>query len=370
MITKPSLLRRPRFTPALCGSAWLALALAVSSGARGAEPSLDADKNDQTRRGPWRITLQLENDSNLFIPNSPSDREYSNGTGITFAWRPDFADRLGERVPDFGGDFADAPATAFGVQAAQLMFTPENIDLARPQPEDRPFAGYLFGGAYWQRAGARTLDHVQLDVGVVGSPSGAEQMQEFVHDVFTASTEPRGWDHQVTDEPTMQLTLRRKWRTSRESGRFELGGVSMRAEGIAGAEVELGNVLRQAEGSLLGRIGHQLPDDFGPGRIFEPRSFTGDPVEGWSVYLFGRLSGRLVEHNFFLEGSDFRPDDHPTVTPQPFVGEAALGLDLAYRSPRWAFNLNYAQIYLMQEYEQQNDNHSYGRYALSLRHRF
>ncbi|MFW6336211.1 MAG: lipid A deacylase LpxR family protein [Phycisphaeraceae bacterium] len=335
-----------------------------------AATELPAEPGDDTAR-PWRLTLHLENDSAIFIPNSPSDRAYTNGTGITFAWRPAFADTFAERLPDFGGDFGDAPATAFGVQAAQLIFTPENIDLERPQPDDRPFAGYLFGGAYWQRAGARTFDHVQLDVGVVGSPAGAEPVQELVHDIFSESADPAGWDNQVSDEPALQFTLRRKWRTARDSGTFELGGMDLRAEGIAGAELELGNVLRQAEGSLLGRVGFNLPDDFGPGRIFEPRSFTGDPQRRWSFYLFGRLSGRLVEHNFLLEGSDFRPsNDHPTVTPQPFVGEAALGLDLAYRGARWAFGFNYAQVYSMQEFDEQNDNHSYGRYALSLRHKF
>lgn len=347
--------------------AWTTPAMADTQPA--AESPLAATSDDRSSQ-PWRLTLHLENDSALFIPNSPSDRAYTNGTGITFAWRPAFADAWAERLPDLGGDFGDAPATAAGFQAAHLIFTPENIDAVAPQPDDRPFAGHLFAGLYMQRAGERTLDHVQVDLGVVGDASAAEQMQEWVHDVFPESVDPAGWDNQVPSEPTLQLTLRRKWRTARDSGRFQLAGMDLRGEGIAGAEIELGNVLRQAEGSLLGRVGFNLPDDFGPGRIFEPRSFTGDPQAGWSFYLFGRLSGRLVEHNLFLEGSDFRPDDHPTVSPQPFVGEAALGFDLTYRGDRWAFGFNYSQIYSMQEFEQQNDNHSYGRYALSLRHQF
>lgn len=345
------------------------LSLAPIAPLRG-ETDSSASEEPPGEKRPWRFTLHLENDSNLFIPNSSSDRSYSNGTGITFAWRPDFADVFADRVPDFGGDFGDSPSTAFGVQAAHLIFTPDNIELERPQPDDRPFAGYLFAGAYWQRAGERTLDHVQLDLGVVGPAAGGEELQESVHEIFPDSDDPAGWDNQINDEPTLQLTLRRKWRTARDSGRFQLAGMDLRGEGIAGAEVEVGNVLRQAEGSLLGRVGFNLPDDFGPGRIFEPRSFTGDPQRGWSFYLFGRLSGRLVEHNIFLEGSDFRPDDHPAVTPEPFVGEAALGLDLAYRSNRWAFGVNYSQIYQTREFEEESDHHSYGRYALTLRHRF
>ena len=327
-------------------------------------------ERDAEGLGPWRFTLHLENDSALFIPNSPSDRHYTNGTAFSFAWRPRFAEQAAEAIPRLGGDFGDNPGTAFGVMLGQLIFTPNNIELTVPQPDDRPFAGYLFVGGHWQRSGEKTLDHVQLDVGVTGPPSLAEPIQEIVHDVFPNSEDPGGWDNQIESEPTLQLTLRRKWRSNPDAVRFDLAGLPMQVQGIAGAELDLGTVLRQLEGTLLARVGYRLPDDFGPGRLSEPASFTANPARGWSFYLFGRLTGRLVEHNLFLEGSDFRNPDHPTVTKNPFVGEAAAGLAVNYARGGWSVGLNYAQVYSMQEFEQQSDNHSYGRYSLSLQREF
>lgn len=359
-------------------AAALSAAVAVSASAPGhAAPPTDGVTVDLDRpaeaepdAGPWRLTIHSENDSNLYQPNSPSDRDYTAGNGFTLAWRPAFADDLARRLPDLGGGFGDAPDTAFGVQAAQLIFTPVRIELERPQPDERPFAGYLFVGGYLQRASDDTLDHVQLDVGVLGSGSGAEQAQKLIHDVFPASTEPNGWDNQVHDEPALQLTLRRKWRSDADAASFDLAGLPLQAQAIPGVELELGNATRQLEASILGRVGYRLPDDFGPGRIFEPASFTGDPRTGWSGYLFGRLTGRVVEHDLFLEGSDFRNPRHPTVSKEPFVGEAALGLAVGYRGEHWAVNLNYAQIYATQQYVEQDDAHSYGRYALSVQRRF
>ena len=59
---------------------------------------------------------------------------------------------------------------------------------------------------------------------------------------------------------------------------------------------------------------------------------TGDAYQhtGWSWYVFGRVGGRLVEHDMFLDGSNY---DNPSlsVDKEPAVGEAQAGITASYR---------------------------------------
>jgi len=324
---------------------------------------------DDTLDKAWRLTLYWENDSNLFIPNSPADRHYTNGTAFSLTFRPDFADDIAKVMPSLGGDFGGQPRTAFGFQLAQQIYTPEQIDNPTPNPDDRPYAGYLYVGGYWQRAGEQVFDQVQLDLGLVGPSSLAEEAQESVHSFFEDSLDPEGWDNQLRDEPTVQLTLRRKWRTPVEAGAFELAGLPLAGQVIPSVELGLGTVKRQVEVGVLGRVGYQLPDDFGPDRLSDIGSLTGDMASGWSWYLYGRLAGRVVQHDIFLDGSDFR--DSPSVEHEPFVGEGELGFALAYRDgERWSLAMNYGQVYRTQEFKTQNDNHQFGRFSLAFTYNY
>ena len=308
----------------------------------------------------WQINFYAENDSRIFKPNSPADRHYTNGIGLSFARRGGAAS---EWADDFPGAEAFGPArVASGFVLGQLMFTPEDISTTALVPDDRPYAGYLFLGLFFQRARERTLEHYQMELGVVGPLSFAEDAQKWVHD-GTGAPDPVGWDNQLGDEVTFQTHYRRKWRSDppRPDQAFQTQWVPQ----VAAA---LGTVHRFIEGGVLWRAGQNLPDDFGPGHLQDVASATGDPVEGfgWSVFAHGAV--RLVEHNMFLEGNNFK-ESHG-VRPEPILGLLRAGFALRHQAFNSQVEFGYSQTFMTKEFKGQNDGHAYGGIFLSILHRF
>jgi hypothetical protein len=330
------------------------------------------DLSSPTDRPQRRVDLKiyLENDSPGFKPNDSTDRQYTNGDGLSISFQP-------------------KPAWALGLTAGQLMFTPDNIHARNLQNDDRPYAGYLYGGLFLQHQSASadvpSLDHLQLDLGMVGPSSLAEDAQKTTHDL-TDADEPRGWDNQLRDEFTAQLTLRKSWRFDLvkpwppEGVLFELTPdapppTNFGVQVIPEVGLAAGNVFRHLEGQAVLRAGWNLPDDFGPGRLTHLGSFAGQvqrsgrlPGAGaggaWSFYGFGRVGGKLVEHNLLIEGNTWRDSHHVDV--EPWVGELELGLVLAYHWKSWSAEVGYSQTFLTQEFGGQDGNHAYGAWTAAL----
>ncbi len=128
---------------------------------------------------PVSLTLFFENDGTFVRPNRGSDRHYTSGQGFHLASPLD-------PVTDTDDSRRSLNRDAIGFVLVQQIYAPEDITDPNPPPDDRPYAGYLYGGLFYQRQsynpdGIDTLDHVQLDLGVVGPSSLAEQSQSEVH---------------------------------------------------------------------------------------------------------------------------------------------------------------------------------------------
>lgn len=322
----------------------------------------------------YRFQVLFENDGSFLKPNELEDRHYTNGAALDFAFKaPKLADWLESR----GVSTEGAAAGAF---VAHEIYTPEDISLREPDPEDRPYAGYLYGGFYAQRENADTLDHLQLNLGVVGPSSLAEPVQEWIHDNFSGE-DPNGWDAQLGDEISVNAVYRRTFRIDLErlmadalSGRGEddLDGWVIDTSGPLGVEllpygeVRVGTTHRDATVGGLFRVGWKLPDDFGPAQVRDPGSFTGaGPQRGWSVYAFGGAAVRFVEWNTFLNGS-FERNPSPSVEPEPFIGLFRGGFAVAWRGERKSLELGYGQSFRTREFRGQEDANGIGQIQLTL----
>lgn len=306
----------------------------------------------------WTLKIYWENDAPFFKWAGDTDRWYTNGTAIVVAHRPEWAADLARWLP-FDEQFGPDMKAAFGYTIGHQMYTPENITATALVREDHPYAGYFYGGAFLQRADDVTLEHIQIDLGVIGPSAQGEELQTWVHDL-TDSAEANGWDNQLRDEFTVQFTLRKKWRMFEHD--FQIGDAVLTMDTIPQVGLALGTVKRHVEGDFTLRLGHNLPDDFGPGRIADPDSFTGEPVPGLGMYGFVRLGGRAIEHEVFLDGNNFR-DSH-FVTKRPFVGEVQAGVNLIYHIGRWSFDAGWSITYLTEQFEQANGTHCFGAWTL------
>lgn len=306
---------------------------------------------------PFAVTGYWENDGTLLKRNNRHDRHYTNSIAFTFAHQPSWAEGFAD-VVTLGESF---DKTAAGYMFGQMIFTPEVLNASRLLRKDRPYAGYLFAGAYVQRANDNVFDHAQLDLGVVGPASQAGYTQHDFHHWFEAD-DPKGWSHQLSNEVTAQVTLRRKWRIDLEP--VHVFETRFDHQLIPQVDLAAGSVYRHISAGATWRVGFNLPDDFGPGRLADVASATGGRGKDAGGYGFVRVAGRAVEHNLFLEGNSYK-ESHG-VNAETLVGEVQAGLAVYWLYKDWQMQANYSQTFITEQFEGQDGSDSYGALMFSV----
>ena len=299
------------------------------------------------------LSLQIEND---VLGNT--DRYYTNGLQLT--WRSPSSD-LPQPLAwlDRQLDFLQGPGSLrWGVAVGQSMFTPRYTQLANPDPNDRPYAGLLYGAVSLTRNTGTSFSILEFQAGLVGPSSGGEWVQSNFHRRI-GSPVARGWDYQLHDEFVAALVLGRTWRLPL----FDAGLVQ--ADVLPSATISVGNL--QTYGALGGmvRLGRMLGADFGPPRIrpalagsqfFQPT----DNGLGW--YIFAGAEGRVVAHDITLDGNTWR--DSRSVSRRPLVGDMQAGFAFIWHGVR----ISYTQVWRTEEfYGQRGGFQQFGSLSASVR---
>ncbi len=321
-----------------------AACLAPPSAARAADP-LTAMQSTNI------LSLTFEND--LF---ANADRHYTNGVRLGYLSAesdlPRWADKLANAFPLFlqGGN------RRIGFALGQSMYTPQDISRANPDPDDRPYAGWLYASVGVVAESGPRLDILQLDFGIVGPASQADGTQKLVHRL-TGAKDPRGWAYQIENEPGVVLTYQRKWR-----GLYELTPFGFGADVTPYAGGNLGNVLTQGVAGAMVRLGLDLPADYGPPRVAP--SLTGSdfylPRKDFGWYLFAGIEGRAVARNIFLDGNTFK--NSRGVDKKPLVGDLQIGVAVTIEDVR----LSYTHVFMTKEFHGQARADSFGAFSISM----
>ena len=298
------------------------------------------------------FSVQLEND--MF---QHTDRHYTHGTRFSYLTPegdiPDEVNAAADAVPLFPTDGRKRASFILG----QSIFTPSNITLRDPPANDRPYAGWLYGGVGLVSDTGKRLDNLELDFGIVGPQSYADDTQKFVHGVIGAK-QPQGWSHQLKNEPGLVLTYERTWRSIAQV--YPLGFAADLSPHVGGS---LGNVFTQGAGGFMLRIGRDLPDDYGPPRIRPslPGSDFFVPTGRFGWYLFAGVEERAVARNIFLDGNTFA---HSTsVDKNTWVGDFQYGIAVTFDAVRIALT----EVDRTREFEGQQHPDSFGALTVGLR---
>lgn len=339
-----------RRKPARPGSAALLLSVLLCSASFPCAHAAPPERSGEDDHGI--VNAVFEND--VF---AGTDQNYTNG--VRLAWLSSEAG-VPEAVHRLSAQFLpvkDAGKKRVSVALGQSIFTPRDIRRATLNPDDRPYAGWLYASAGLVSDTGRTLDNIQLTVGVVGPHSYARQTQIFVHKVID-SPRPRGWSHQLATEPGVMLTYERKWRNMLQYTPFGVG-VDFTPH-IGG---HLGNVYTDAALGGTVRIGYDLPADYGPPRIRPslPGSDFFLPTRHLGGYLFAGAEGRAVGRNLFLDGTDFSGGHR--VDKNHFVGGLQAGAAITYGQAR----LSYTHVFMTREFRNQPHPAQFGAITLSYR---
>lgn len=277
-----------------------------------------------TKRPGQELQLFIENDM-----LAGTDRYYTNGFKLGFGVPLDTLQTIFEgpaaSVLDLlSNDDADHH---FGLFFGQNIYTPRDIKVREAQPDDRPWAAWLYLGGVAQRRQEARLDTVEIDLGIIGPAALGEQVQRTWHRLIGVQ-QPLGWDNQLPNEPAFMVSYLHKRR---------FGNASFDVVPHVGASLGTVMTLARAGGTL--RIGRNMtgfgPDSIEPGGSMLQNTRL-ESEEGRRTdsewYGFVGADVRYVAHNVFLDGTTFR--DSPGVDRHNTVRDLRLGMSLRYKELR------------------------------------
>jgi hypothetical protein len=300
-----------------------------------------------------------------------TDRDYTNGIKISWI-SPDLRSYQDDpRLPSWSHALMDAMPFSAGagllktvsLSVGQNIYTPEDILSSERDPGDRPYAGISYLSVGFHSRNSRVMNAWEYSLGIIGPHSYAEEGQKAIHK-WTNSDFPNGWDHQLKDEPILNVYYDRKWRFAGKGGPPGLG-----YDAIPHAGCSVGNALTAVNIGGQVRFGWNLPNDFGTLPI-RSGSDTNAPLDrqdprfqerphGYSIHAFVSTDVYAKLWDITLDGNFFR--NSVSVDKEPLVAECSVGLGLI----TGRFKITYAYVTGTREYETQRERQAYGAITVS-----
>ena len=300
------------------------------------------------------LTLQVENDA-VSTLRGTTDYYYTSGLRIGYT--------TGTLAP--GGTLANLSRSVWGdgvtrvsVDLSQSIFTPRNTQLNPPDPQDRPYAGYLHVSTQLLQDKDNSRSVLGFSVGVVGPGALGEEVQNGFHSLIGQSS-TKGWGYQLKNEPAFQFLGQRTYRIPIA----QLGGVEF--DTLPAVTAGFGTVRDYVQAGFALRFGQGLNSDFGTPRI-EPGFSGGDaytPTRPFVWYLFAGADGQAVARDEFLDGSTFHSGS-PHVDRRVWQGELEAGLAMMFAGVR----VSYTQTWQTPQFSRSRSGwFNFGSLAASVR---
>ena len=299
-------------------------------------------------------TFQVENDAASTFKGT-SDQYYTSGLRLGYTSGtngvPDVLAGLGRAVWGDG-------VQRISFDLSQSIFTPRDTQASRPNPRDRPYAGYLNAtlGLLHDTDNARSL--LAISLGVVGPSSLGRVVQNGFHDII-GDTPNRGWSAQLKDEPAVELLAERTYRLP--IAQF----YGLETDALPALTAGVGTVRDYVQAGVSFRLGQGLNSDFGAPRI-RPGLSGSDaytPSRPFAWYVFAGADGQGIARDLFLDGSTFR-NRSPSVDKRPYLGEFQAGLAAMFYGVR----VTYTQTWQTESFKGQKSGlFNFGSLALSAR---
>lgn len=299
------------------------------------------------------LSIKIEND---ILSYENDDGHYSGGLEVFWSLVPrngHWTRTLADALPGWRGDEIETLAYRFGMQG----YTPEDLRRRELIRNDRPYAGLLFLGvslhADHDRERWRVTRELHLDTGLVGPGTGVRKVQHWIHK-YTNATEPRGWSHQLRNEPFLNLAYGQQWWRKRN-----LLGLGLEYGPTAG--LALGNLYTFASAGAQLRFGRHLERSLGIPSVTPAQSGSQYFVPGgpFAWYGFVGLEGRYMAHNMLLDGNTFKSSH--SVDREEWVGDVKAGLALTWST----WQVTFASVWRTHEFKGQKGHDQFGSLSLS-----
>lgn len=313
------------------------------------------------------LSLHTENDKYF----AGTDRNYTNGFKLSAlstnlrSFRDRDLPRVLRNIADQIDNFIEPEREPkIGLSFGQNIYTPSDIAATTYQPDDRPYAAWLYAGAsfhnyrpHYRRAngtlGPARADVFEVNLGMVGPAALGRQIQNTVHDLLGIA-EAQGWAHQIHNEPGLNLIYEAKWRFSTRQARQGWG-----ADLIVHAGLCLGNVFTYANTGAEVRYGFRMPDDFGPSLIRPTGDSNASRRARFNYFVFFGAEVRAIARDITLDGNSWR--DSPSIARESLVHDIAGGIGFGTVH----MQVTYTQARRSREFRGQAEPQDFGSLSLS-----
>ena len=253
------------------------------------------------------------------------------GCNLQWALREDndaFTKNNSDQYYTQGLELAVRQTEEYEYYAGQKIYTPDDKFSKELEPLDRPYAGYLYGGArHTLGTGPSTDDTYSIELGVVGPSAGGEFAQNNVHDLL-GNRRAEGWRNQLKDEPVVNAGYSQSIHGTTGDG-FPL---PLQTAVYWGWDV--GNFLTAS------KIGGRLE-----------RTYDAEP---FNIRTYSALEGQLKLRDITLDGNTWK-NSH-SVEKDRLVAAWVSGVQVEYDT----WYIQYLYRYLTREFKEQKDQYNYG----------
>lgn len=247
-------------------------------------------------------------DNDILVPGG-RDQDYTYGINVNFSGNQTKDHWLSLHAQlKMINDAIRLPAgpltqSAHAIEYGLFAFTPEDIEQAAANPDDRPYASLIYVSSSSEFYDfARDISwNSSITIGMLGLNIVGE-LQRGVHDL-TDSDHPEGWDHQISDGGEL-------------TARYQVARQSLLYQSRSGGELKSTlqasiGYITEASWSLGGRVGkiHTPWVSFNPERVsYAEQSAHTSRSKLSERYFWGGIAIKARAYNAFLQGQ-FRDSD-------------------------------------------------------------
>lgn len=290
------------------------------------------------------ISLNNENDALGFAAKN-RDMLYSQGFKLTVTRKKsetaETLKTISEKIPDLNILTEQSEPSHYSLTVGQDIYTPDNLALSELQPEQNPYAGWLYVRLAKMKISENQKKTSALSVGMVGPASFAKEVQTEFHDFFEM-THPNGWDHQLNNEFGVILE------NETETRNFQAKFLNHKFEQSYGLNSRFGNIHTDSAVFVTHKIGKHY------------QSFKKSIDRQYSYYLYNQFKTSVIAKNIFLDGNTF--SDSHSVDKSTMVGHWQYGVAVEYNS--WLFKI-YQTVQTKVFKEQDKDYHVFGGFQIT-----
>jgi hypothetical protein len=288
------------------------------------------------------LSFTTENDIYFY-----QDRYYTSGTFVHYRYASGAAKRKNN---------PNLVKTTTEFELGHEIYTPYSAKAPDPALHDRPFTGYLYGAAAFNRFYKNeSMLRFRVEGGIIGPPALGKEIQMGYHTLL-GIYEPKGWEYQLKSESGLNLSLDYQNLLLRSANKMaDLTMVSSALLGNTFSGANLGMLLR------LGKLNYLYESITNNSLI----SLEAPEKKSWELFLYTIPRINYVAYDATIMGGLFLKDKGPiTFDAETFVYSQQIGISLSAK--RWSANYNI--VLKGREVKSEAKPHSYG--SISLAYRF